>query len=47
MMNKQALIEILQKVLQTDTQLDFLLKLSFEDLETLVACVRGRVDQDG
>ena len=47
MMNKQELIEILQKILKTDTRLDFLLQLSFEDLETLVACVRGRVDQGG
>ena len=44
-MNKQVLIEILRKVLETDADLDFLLKLTHEDLETLVACVRGRVDQ--
>jgi len=44
-MNKTALIDILRKLLNTDAELDFLLRLSAKDLETLVACVRGRVDQ--
>ena len=43
-MNKKELIEILQKVLNTDADLDFLKKLAAEDLQTLVACVRNRVD---
>jgi len=44
-MKKRELIEILQKLLQTDADLEFLRQLAEEDLETLVACVRGRVDQ--
>lgn len=43
-MKKAELIEILNKLLETDTKLDFLLHLKKEHLETLVACVRGRVD---
>jgi len=45
-MKKQALIEILRKLLETDTDLDFLLQLKGDELRTLVACVRDRVDQD-
>ena len=45
-MKKQELIEILRKLLETDTELDFLLQLKGDDLRTLVACVRDRVDQD-
>lgn len=44
-MKKQKLIEILRKLLETDTDLDFLRQLTDEDLQTLVACVRGRVEQ--
>lgn len=44
-MTKEKLIDILKKLLKTDTNLDFLLQLSDEDLSTLVACVRGRVDE--
>ena len=44
-MKKRKLIEILQKVLETDTDFESLLKLKEDDLETLVACVRSRVDQ--
>ena len=44
-MRKKELIEILKKLLETDTDLEFLRQLSDEDLQTLVACVRGRVDQ--
>jgi len=45
-MKKQELIKILRKLLETDTDLDFLLQLKGDDLRTLVACVRGRVDQE-
>ena len=44
-MKKQELIEILKKLLETDTDMEFLRQLNDEDLQTLVACVRGRVDQ--
>lgn len=45
-MTKDTLIDILQKLLRTDTTLHFLRQLSEEELETLVACVRDRVDQE-
>lgn len=45
-MTKKELIGILQKVLETDADLDFLLELKSSDLQTLVACVRGRVEQN-
>jgi len=45
-MKKHELIEILKKLLETDTELDFLSQLKGDDLRTLVACVRDRVDQD-
>ena len=43
-MTKKELIAILQKLLQTDTGFGFLHQLKIEDLETLVACVRSRVE---
>ncbi len=45
MMNKQELIEILKKLLDTDTELDFLCRLEEDELQKLVACVRSRVDE--
>ncbi len=45
-MKKQDLIEILKKLLETESELDFLLQLKGDELKTLVACVRDRVDQD-
>jgi len=44
-MNKDELIKIIQKVLETDAKLDFLKKLEEKEIETLVACVRDKVDQ--
>ena len=44
-MSKEELIKILQKILKTETNLDFLLKLKKEDLESLVAVVRGRLEE--
>ncbi len=44
-MNKDELIKILQKVLETDAILDFLKKLEAKEIETLVACVRDKVGQ--
>ena len=46
-MTKKELIEILRKVLKTDDKLDFLLRLSEEELESLVACVRDRLGYPG
>ena len=45
MMKKTELLEIIKKILKTDTDLDFLLKLPESDLETLVMCIRERCDQ--
>ncbi len=42
--SKEKLIEILQSVLQTDIDLSFLTALKKPEIETLVACVRNRVD---
>lgn len=41
---QESLIRILQNVLNTDIDLGFLKDLKKADLETLVACVRNRVD---
>jgi hypothetical protein len=44
-MNKDKLVEIIQDLLKTDHELSFLKELKKEDLETLVACIRDRIDQ--
>jgi hypothetical protein len=46
-MTKEKLIEIIQGLLKTDSDLDFLLKLGEIELETLAACIRHRVEQTG
>ncbi|MGD2125073.1 MAG: DUF3944 domain-containing protein [Desulfobacteraceae bacterium] len=46
-MNKKKLIEIIQGILKTDADLSFLKKLKESELETLVACIRERIDQVG
>ena len=43
-MEKNDLIDIIRKVLKTDTDLGFLVKLKTHELETLVACIRDRVE---
>ena len=43
-MTKDKLIQLLQGLLKTDENLDFLLDLKKEDLEKLVAVARERVD---
>lgn len=44
-MQKQQLIEILKKLLETEENFEFLVKLNEPELETLVACIRGRIDR--
>jgi len=44
-MENDELIRILEKVLETEVTLDFLKKLEEKEIETLVACVRSKVDQ--
>jgi len=46
-MTKEKLIEIIKGILKTDGDLGFLVQLRETDLETLVACVRDRVEQTG
>jgi len=42
--SKEDLIKILQKILKTETNLDFLLEIKKEDLEKLAAVVRDRLE---
>ena len=44
-MTKDQLIEIANKLLETDSDLDFLSKLCQSELETLVAAVRNQVEK--
>ena len=46
-MTKEELVEKIKGLLKTDDDLSFLLQLRLEDLETLVAMIRDRVDQVG
>lgn len=46
-MTKEKLVEIIQGLLNTDIDLDFLLQLKKKELELLVACVRHRLDEIG
>ena len=43
-MNKEKLVNKIKELLKTDYDLNFLLGLKKEELETLVACIRDRVD---
>jgi molecular chaperone GrpE (heat shock protein) len=44
-MTKDKLIKLLQRLLDTKDNLDFLLELKTEDLEKLVAIVREKVER--
>jgi hypothetical protein len=46
-MTKEELIGKIKELLRTDLDLDFLLTLKREETETLVACIRDRVDKLG
>ena len=43
-MKKESLIEMLQRVLKTDADLEFLIKLNISEIESLIACIRDRVE---
>lgn len=45
-MAKEKLIEIIQRILKTDAGISFLTALKEPELETLVACIRNRVDNN-
>jgi hypothetical protein len=42
--NERKLVRIIQELLRTDQDLDFLADLKKEQLERLVACIRDRID---
>ena len=44
-MTNEELVKKVEELLNTDADLDFLCVLKKKDLEKLVACIRGRVDQ--
>lgn len=44
-MTKEELIEIIKGILKTDIDLSLLLQLENSELETLVACIRERLEQ--
>jgi hypothetical protein len=46
-MTKEKLIEKIEELLKTDIKLKFLMGLKKEEIETLVACIRDRVDKVG
>ncbi len=46
-MDNCTLLEIIKKLLKTNTDLSFLLALPEKDLKTLVGCIRDRLDQLG
>ena len=43
-MTKEKLIETIKRILNTDTDLNFLVQLYEKDLETMIACIRDRVE---
>jgi hypothetical protein len=45
-MTKEDLVDLLRKILGTDADLDFLSDLGQRELETLIACIRGRIEQE-
>ena len=42
-MTKEQIIKKIRELLKTDVDLDFLLKLEKDEIETLIACMRDRV----
>ena len=43
--SKEDLVKMIEKVLKTEVNLDFLLELGAVELGILVACIRNRLDQ--
>jgi hypothetical protein len=46
-MTNEELAKKIKELLKTDADLNFLMVLRRKDVEKLVACIRGRVDQVG
>ena len=47
MMTKEKLVDAIAKILKTDMDLDFLLKLAPRELEILVVSLRDLIDRGG
>jgi uncharacterized protein (UPF0216 family) len=45
-MEKEELIQLAKRILKSDANLRFLLRLEIEEMETLVACIRGRLESE-
>jgi hypothetical protein len=45
-MTREELVDLAGKILNTDVDLSFLLELSERDLQTLIACIRHRIEQE-
>lgn len=45
-MKKEELIQLAKRILKADADLRFLLRLETEELETLVACIRARLESE-
>ena len=45
-MTKEELVDLLRKMLETDADLDSLSDLRQKELETLIACIRHRIEQE-
>ena len=46
-MTKQEWIDLIRRILKTNADLDFLLRLEPMEIETLIACIRERVEGKG
>ncbi len=45
-MTKEELVDLVRKILNTEADLDFLPDLGQRELETLIACIRDRIEQE-
>jgi hypothetical protein len=45
-MTKEDLVDLLRKILNTEADLDFLSDLGQRELETLIACIQDRIEQE-
>ena len=45
-MTKEDLVDLLRKILNTDADLNFLSVLGQKEFETLIACIRDRIEQE-
>jgi len=45
-MRSEKLVALLKKILKTKVDLDFLSELGTKELETLIACIRDRIEQE-